>query len=559
MGAGKVKLVVRHSSPFNFLLTIHVSGKNLAVLFNDAAGCFDQIPPTLAEVALQSVGVSRSATKMHTTAQRSMKHYIKTSLGVSKGYIKFNRVQKHIIWNGIIMLLMGLIGGVGQGGGSSPIIWMVILIILLDAYKLTQKGAQVWDCVKKEGIDLHVISYVDDNSIVRHFDRDTQLQQMLNGIRDNLWEWHKLLQLTGCDLSLGKCQVTIMKWVQEGEWGELNLVKKNKHPGTVQISSILDKETKVTLGRLDPTEAERVLGIRLPLSGGMEHEHKFRKKQLDDFGTKLYNAPLTHYEAYSAFRSCYLTIASYPYTVTTFTTKELQQIQQRPLQKILPKLGINRNTPRAVIFGPRDLSGRQLTDLRVEQPVKNYTATLGHLRRQDKVSLLLMATLNDLQVEVGISTAFYNHNPKDYKYITQNTRWGYTWNMVWEFEMKLEIDGIWTPKQKYQNDRNIMEVAMQDAKYQDRNRYKLQTINQCRLYQEAFYIGDLADSTGSTIPIEFLNGKGKHKHEEISFPDMVAPTQLQWNKWKTLIFRNFLTVGQKCSILNWVKRLQTMM
>ena len=229
------------------------------------------------------------------------------------------------------------------------------------------------------------------------------------------------------------------------------------------------------------------------------------------------------------------------------------------MQKILPKLGINRNTPRAVIFGPRDLSGRQLTDLRVEQPVKNYTATLGHLRRQDKVSLLLMATLNDLQVEVGISTAFYNHNPKDYKYITQNTRWGYTWNMVWEFEMKLEIDGIWTPKQKYQNDRNIMEVAMQDAKYQDRNRYKLQTINQCRLYQEAFYIGDLADSTGSTIPIEFLNGKGKHKHEEISFPDMVAPTQLQWNKWKTLIFRNFLTVGQKCSILNWVKRLQTMM
>ena len=514
--------------------------KNLAVLFNDAAGCFDRIPPTLAEIALRRVGVPENATKAHTISQRSMRHFIKTSVGVSKGYIKFGRCYKKIIRNGTIFLLMGLIGGVGQGGGSSPIIWMVILLILLDAYKLTQKGAQVWDSVEKKGVNLSVISYVDDNSIVRHFDREVSLVQMINGIKDNLREWHKLLQLTGGDLSLDKCKVTIMKWVQEGEWGRIHLVTKKKVPGTVEISSILNQQKTEKLERLDPTEAERVLGIRLPLSGDMDQELKHRVKQLEDFSSKLYNSPLSHHEAYSAFRSRYISIATYPYTVTTFSTKELDLIQKKPLRKILPKLGINRNMPRVVLFGPSSIGGRQLTDLRVEQPARNFYATLGHLRRGDKVAALLMATVRDLQIETGISEPVLTVNPESFPYITTNTRWGYTWNMAWEHKLKIVIHDMWTPTKRYTNDRNIMEVAIKDVKYQGKNSYKLQTINQCRMYQEAFFIGDLADKDGTTIPIEYLNGSGKHVHDEVAFPEMLKPTNLQWREWKTFIFRNFL-------------------
>ena len=109
--------------------------KNTAVLFNDADGCYDRITPTLAEVNLIRLGCPQSIAKYHTTAQRCMKHYIKTATGVSEGYTKFDRVKRKKIKNGVILLLTGLIGGVGQGGGASPIIWMAILIILLNAYK----------------------------------------------------------------------------------------------------------------------------------------------------------------------------------------------------------------------------------------------------------------------------------------------------------------------------------------------------------------------------------------------------------------------------------------
>ena len=178
--------------------------KNTAVLFNDADGCYDRIPPNLAEISLVRLGCPKSIARAHTIAQRCMKHYIKTATGVSEGYIKFDRVKKRKIRNGVILVLTGLIGGVGQGGGASPIIWMAILIILLNAYKKTQVGATIVDCILNVAIPLWIISYVDDNSIVRHFPLDVTVHNMLEGMSKNLQEWQKLLQLTGGDLSLEK-------------------------------------------------------------------------------------------------------------------------------------------------------------------------------------------------------------------------------------------------------------------------------------------------------------------------------------------------------------------
>ena len=71
---------------------------------------------------------------------------------------------------------------------------------------MTQEGATVVDSVEKEDIPLHIISYVDDNSIVRHFDSSETVSTMMEKIKENIGEWQKLLQLTGGDLSLDKCK-----------------------------------------------------------------------------------------------------------------------------------------------------------------------------------------------------------------------------------------------------------------------------------------------------------------------------------------------------------------
>ena len=78
--------------------------------------------------------------------------------------------------------------------------------------------------------------------------------------------------------------------------------------------------------------------------------------------------------------------------------------------------------PRAVIYGPRVLGGRQLMNLVVEQPARNLHTTIGHLRRQDRLSTILYATMRDLQLEIGTKEPFFKLDPNKYTYATENTR-----------------------------------------------------------------------------------------------------------------------------------------
>ena len=54
------------------LLTDHsrIWKKNMALLFNDADGCFYCIPPPLATLALRRIGCSKSITKAQTLVQK---------------------------------------------------------------------------------------------------------------------------------------------------------------------------------------------------------------------------------------------------------------------------------------------------------------------------------------------------------------------------------------------------------------------------------------------------------------------------------------------------------
>ena len=179
-------------------------------------------------------------------------------------------------------------------------------------------------------------------------------------------------------------------------------------------------------------------------------------------------------------------------------------------------------------------------NLIVEQPVKNFHTTIGHLRRKEKISTLLYATMRDIQLEIGTSEPFYELNPDVYTYTTKNTRWMYAWTMSKEFDMKIQIAKFWTPTPTYYDDKNIMTTAVNDPTYAGKRKYKLTSINRCRLYQEAIYISDLIIPNTTIVKRNFLDGTEKHNHPLLTFPSIRKPTSLEWREWKSFIFRNVL-------------------
>ena len=164
--------------------------RNFGMLFNNADGCFDRIPPSLAEIALKRIGCPGNIVRTHTITQRKMKHHVKTGAGVSEGYIRFAEEIKLIILGGIVLTLLGPIGGVGQGGGGSPIIWLAILLIMIQAYKKENDGICINNPVNLTKIMYWIVSYVDDNTIVRDFKIEIKPNEMLQQLKENLLYWN---------------------------------------------------------------------------------------------------------------------------------------------------------------------------------------------------------------------------------------------------------------------------------------------------------------------------------------------------------------------------------
>ena len=155
-------------------------------------------------------------------------------------------------------------------------------------------------------------------------------------------------------------------------------------------------------------------------------------------------------------------MARYPLPVTQFSEKECDQIQKPFIHVLLPKLGMNRNTPRVVIYGPKSLGDLELMDMQIEHATAQWETTKGHMKRVDRAGQGMFITAHNLQVEIGSKSPFYQLDHEVYNYATTDTRWQYLWKVMTSMELKMEIFQFWTPKKRGRNDCNIMDVAVTD-------------------------------------------------------------------------------------------------
>ena len=121
------------------------------------------------------------------------------------------------------------------------------------------------------------------------------------------------------------------------------------------------------------------------------------------------------------------------------------------MHAILPKIGLNRHTPRVLIYGPQSLGGLEIMDVRIEQVAIQWETTIDLMRRKDRTGKGIYITANDLQIELGTSYPFFELDLKDYNYIKGRRRWEYLWSTAKTLDLKI-----------FENDKNIMEVAMAD-------------------------------------------------------------------------------------------------
>jgi hypothetical protein len=93
----------------------------------------------------------------------------------------------------------------------------------------------------------------------------------------------------------------------------------------------------------------------------------------------------------------------YPLPCTSFTPAQCCTIQAPALAALLPKLKLNRHSPRAVLFSGPTYGGLSLPDLYDNQGFGQLSLFIRHLKLGDETGQLILSTLSHMQLSIGSS------------------------------------------------------------------------------------------------------------------------------------------------------------
>ena len=141
-----------------------------------------------------------------------------------------------------------------------------------------------------------------------------------------------------------------------------------------------ESKSEVTIRRQEASKGTRLLGVRAAADGNFNDEYDYRLSQSRKLAGRLANTPADIRDAWMIYFCRYKPAIGYCLPITTFTDAKCDTIQRPFYRELLPKIGFNRNTARAIIFGPQKFGGMQLMDLKAEQIARHVSNLITHIR-----------------------------------------------------------------------------------------------------------------------------------------------------------------------------------
>jgi hypothetical protein len=132
-----------------------------------------------------------------------------------------------------------------------------------------------------------------------------------------------------------------------------------------------------------PEEGHRTLGSQISGDGKCNAQKKAMKENSILYGEAIRSSNMWRGESSMSYNAFYMPSLGYGTPATTFSMKDCEEIQRPVVNTILPKMGIARTAPRAVVFGTAQYRGLGLTQLASLQGHTRLQYLLGHIRCDD--------------------------------------------------------------------------------------------------------------------------------------------------------------------------------
>ena len=489
-----------------------------AQMDNDASACYDRIIPSMASLVGKRFGIHNNVIFVHATTLQEAKYRLKTTGQISETF--YQHCDDFPIY------------GTGQGSGNSPFIWCFISSVLFDCHDTECYGAYFTTSDGRQTVRLTILGFVDDSTCctsLRPMEQPS-VRELLHRLQHDTQLWHDLLWFSGGKLELSKCSYHMLAFDFQSD-GKPIPIRNVKD--TLEVNDSNGQPINITYKSID--ESHKTLGHhKAPSSTGEKNfEHVLKRAQ--KLTETLMKCPATSAEARTFFETILLPAVGYTLPQSCHTKKQLDRLQ-RCINPIYAKCGYNRNTHRAVLFGPEEYGGAGFLPFSVYDGTGKclHFLKLWRSPHLDEGKLLRIA-VSRVQDQSGISVSIFKDVHRKLPHL--EARW------IPNLRNFLsEINGSFNLYENYcqiplrSNDWSIMDYATHPYVSQLTDN-QICKINYCRMYLGVTWISEISDPTGQFVLEPFLRGE---RPPEGYIPPPIFPVQGRPSRSTWRIFEKFI-------------------
>jgi hypothetical protein len=282
---------------------------------------------------------------------QELRHHVRTAFGDSKQFFPVN--SGHIP-----------IQGVGQGNGAGPQIWALVSTPIFNMLRSMGFGIKMCSLLSNHNLMLVGFGFVDDTDLAISNDECTSARNAARQLQSAVAAWEGGLRATGGALEPTKS----FRYPIEFGWKAGEPYYKSVKECNVDPITVRDPfGTILPLQCLEPSHAERTLGVRLAPDGNMETQFEYMLETAQSWVTRLKAGHLPRHLTWKAWMSTISKTLAYPLPVTTLTRTQCQKKLSVLIRAALPQVGIVSTFPRALAHAPRKFFGLDIPDFYIKQ------------------------------------------------------------------------------------------------------------------------------------------------------------------------------------------------
>ncbi|KAI2505070.1 hypothetical protein MHU86_9346 [Fragilaria crotonensis] len=296
--------------------------------------------------------------------------------------------------------------------------------------------------------------------------------------------------------------------------------------------------------RLPLSKASRILGVYLAPDGNFSKQLTVLKTKADGFAIKLRSPKLSPRDLKTFHQTMYAPAMRYVLPCLAIDEEELGHVQTKVVKSMLQKLGYPSTLPTEIRYGPVELGGLGLIDLRTKLGISTLTYMRNAIYSNTEAGKLMIMNVKYSQIESGILEPILEHPAISISYLTA------TWitsirQFLFQHNTTISLTDTLKIQLRGSNDRCIMDAEAL-------TRYTTQQkcdINLVRMYlQQIITLSDMSLPDGQSACTHHLQGD-RRPNQNIrmkTWPRQASPSPSQKRLWRRYIASNFLRYSNKC-------------